>query len=119
MSVRAKFRCHSVTSIDPGSTALARFINESQVPSHQSDIRLDAVWGDGTDNAAWSKATPNGHISISITVPEAAAVFTPGGEYWVDFTSVDDGPGGRSQLRRDGKDVVVGGTSGNAASVAN
>ena len=80
MSIRAKFRCHSTTAYDPAHGYAG------------TGVLLHAVYGNGSDNAAWSKATPQGKVDLTITVPEAAAAFVPGQEYWLDFTPVAAAP---------------------------
>ena len=80
MSVRAKFRYHSTTAYDPAHGYAG------------TGVVLHAVYGDGIDNAAWSKATPQGKDELTVTVPGAAAAFVPGTEYWLDFTPVTAAP---------------------------
>ena len=52
-----------------------------------AEVKLAPVYGDGP-NAQWSKATPQGEISMSITNREAADAFELGKEYLVEFTPV-------------------------------
>lgn len=54
------------------------------------EVVLIPVWtGEDGANASWSKATPNGRITLGITVPEAIAVFELGKYYYSDFTPVE------------------------------
>lgn len=78
MTVRAKFTCfgvaHTQTS-DPNGTC--------------ARVDLMPVYGDGKDNASWSKATPAGKIEMWITNPSAIDQFEPGKDYFVDFTPAE------------------------------
>lgn len=73
MSVRAKFKCHAITSRE-GS----------------KEIELGAVTssGEGDPNKSWSKYTPSGNLKMSITNPEAFEQFEVGKEYFLDFNPV-------------------------------
>lgn len=74
--VRAKFQC----------------IGKNHVHTHSPDsvfceIKLMPVWtGEDGANASWSKATPQGQITMGITNPEAIEVFDLGNFYYVDFS---------------------------------
>lgn len=70
MSIRAKFRCHTVTT--------DAYANET--------VKLGAVYGDGKDNQSWSKATPSGDLTMCISNPEAHGKSEPGKDYYLDFT---------------------------------
>jgi hypothetical protein len=73
MSVRAKFRVSSVT--DFGFT---------------KQMKLVAVSDDGIpENQRYHKATPSGQIEMTIDNPPAADQFTPGKEFYVDFTPAE------------------------------
>ncbi|NQE62938.1 hypothetical protein [Caulobacter sp. RHG1] len=79
MNVRAKFY---VTEI-------------KHVVTHQPDtvcatIVMAPVYGDGTDNAAWSKWTPNGKLEMTVTNPAAIERFDLGKSYYLDFTPVPE-----------------------------
>lgn len=71
--MRAKFRCNAVT--DFGT---------------QKQAQLNAVYGKEGENADFAKATPFGDLKINIDagVP-ASNFFTPGKEYYLDFTPVE------------------------------
>lgn len=74
MSVRAKFQCSSVMI----------FQGESR------EYTFSAVYGkDGTDNAQWSKWTPNGSLIMTINNPECFDKFEVGEEYYLDFTKAE------------------------------
>jgi len=70
---RAKFYCCSVTlfSSDPGAGKA---------------VKLQPVTSGSEENREFWKYTPSGSIELSISNPEAAKIFEPGREYYVDFT---------------------------------
>lgn len=72
MSIVAKFRCHSVTKFENGE-----------------DVRLEAVTG--KTNEPWSKWTPSGSLTISITNPSAQAQLEPGKNYRILIEPMPDG----------------------------
>ncbi len=77
MTVRAKMKCwenHPSPSGDSERTAF---------------VRLSAVVDDSPENKSWSKWTPNGEVTLSITNPDAIDAFVPGKTYFVDFTPAD------------------------------
>jgi hypothetical protein len=50
-------------------------------------IKLQAVYGpEGSDNAKWSKWTPQATFEIHINNPEAFGTLSTGHEFYVDFT---------------------------------
>jgi hypothetical protein len=60
---------------------------EADGSTSQEQVTLAAVYGkDGTDNAQWSKWTPNASFVISINNPEAMGKLSNGHEFFVDFT---------------------------------
>lgn len=71
MTVRAKFKCTSISANSDGSS-----------------IVLHPVVGGSPENDSFFKYTPGGLINISTVNPEAAAQFVPGQSYYVDFTPV-------------------------------
>lgn len=73
--VRAKFQCLTKNHMHTGSTDAV-----------QIEVRLNAVYANGEANKEWSKWTPNGQITMTITNPAAAELFELGKEYFVDFT---------------------------------
>lgn len=71
MSVRAKFKCTSVTIREGGSRS----------------VELWPAYGE--ENKSWARATPSGKIEMGIDNPEAAVQFEPGKHYFVDFTPAE------------------------------
>lgn len=76
MNIRAKFRCNSVTTQEGG----------------QEIVTLSPVYGTSENpaNKEWSKYTPSGSISMTITAEGAVKTFTPGKEYFVLFTPAEE-----------------------------
>jgi hypothetical protein len=72
MSVRAKFKVEAVTNTQGGN-----------------EIKLMPVIGGSTENEQFFKFTPYGEIRIGTVNAEAAAQFTPGAEFYVDFTKAE------------------------------
>lgn len=73
MSVRAKVRINSIE----------KFVG-------QSVMKATPVTGGAGDNADYSKYTPNGAISLTISdETKASTYFVVGKEYYVDFTPAD------------------------------
>lgn len=73
--IRAKFKCQAVAH------------HEAPTGGVNLIVSLGAVYGkDGSDNAQWSKWTPSGTLSMTITNPEVGDFFKPGGEYYLDLT---------------------------------
>ncbi len=76
-SIRAKFKCTSVTTHEGGSET----------------VKLSPVNGPaGTENAQWSKYTPAGDITMCITAEGAVGQFQAGKSYFVDFSPVESSP---------------------------
>ena len=80
MSVRAKFRCMSVT------THHTRMV----------EVRLRPVYNNAKgdyevppENQAFWDATPAGEITMTINNPDASAQFIPGQAFYVDFSIAD------------------------------
>lgn len=83
MTVRAKMRC----------TGRAENLSVCTTTGMVEAVRvtLQPVYG-GDDDAAnkeWSKWTPSGEVSMTITNPLAYDQFKIGKAYWVDFTPVE------------------------------
>ncbi|URL13310.1 hypothetical protein [Pantoea ananatis] len=74
MTIRAKFRCHSIQKAEDGSYC---------------SVRLSAVTTGSVENEEWSKYTPDGHLSLHITNPAAFDQLKQNEEYYLDITSVD------------------------------
>lgn len=71
--IRGKFRCNSVEDFGP-------FAPKS--------VKLTTVMADEIpENQRFSKYTPAGSIQMAVDNPNA--VFTPGKNYYVDFTPAD------------------------------
>lgn len=74
MNVRAKMHCYEKTATDDEGGAT---------------VKLRPVYSDSEENKTWSKYTPSGDVTMSITNPPAAAAFEVGRDYYVDFTPVE------------------------------
>jgi len=70
MNVRAKFFVTEVAQVIGGSR-----------------IRMSPVTGTSDENKSFFKWTPSGQLDMGLVSPEVAAVFTPGAEFYVDFTA--------------------------------
>jgi hypothetical protein len=73
MAVRAKFKCDSKVLTEQGGSEVCR-------------LNFSASHGDGKDNKDWSKWTPAGSLSMTISNPEAFGWFEQGAEYYLDFS---------------------------------
>jgi hypothetical protein len=84
--MRAKMRCDEVTDVKYGPAG------EDGKPTKSAEyVRLNAVYGkDGSANASWSKATPSGQVTITISNPDAWGHFKTGGFYFVDFSEATE-----------------------------
>lgn len=72
-AIRAKFRVHSVEQhSDEGQT-----------------VKLHPVYSGSEENKSFSKWTPSGELSMSITNPAALGFFAEGQEYYLDITPAD------------------------------
>lgn len=74
MSVKARFRVHSVREPWPGTTEVL------MSPVYSSDP--------SDPNHSWSLATPSGQISMNTTNPSAAAAFEVNKTYEITFEEV-------------------------------
>ena len=74
MTVRAKMRCVKA---------------KRDETSENCYVELQPVYDDGGENASWSKWTPCGQVSLTISNPAAYNQFEIGKSYMVDFTPVD------------------------------
>lgn len=72
MNVRAKFKVTSVTHDTNGHS-----------------VKLMPVTGGSPENESFFKWTPCGEITMGTINVEAAANFTPGKQFYVDFTAAD------------------------------
>ncbi len=73
MSVRAKFKVHSITEHEGGLKTAS----------------LQAVTSGSAENASFFKWTPSARIELSTMNPGAAEQFIPGKEFYVDFTPAE------------------------------
>ena len=80
MSVRAKFRVHVVTP----------FTDQQGKPNGYK-VGLSPVYDSNpeSENGKFYSATPWGEIVLGTMNPAAAEQFTPGTEFYVDFTAVE------------------------------
>lgn len=74
MTIRAKFRCHSLQKAEDGASCF---------------VRLSAVTTGSVENEEWSKYTPDGHLNLHITNPAVFDQFEQGREYYLDIQPVD------------------------------
>jgi hypothetical protein len=74
MSVRAKFKCNSKESLNPGEPELG------------GTVKLEPVYSGSQENEQFYKWTPGGQIVLSTINESALNQFEPGREYYVDFT---------------------------------
>lgn len=73
MSVRAKFRCESVT----------------KTANSAASVTLSPVTNGSPENDSFYKWTPGGCIALQTINESAADQFVPGKDYYVDFTPAD------------------------------
>lgn len=78
MNVRAKFKATTVQQYPTAGNG-ERF----------AQVTLVAVYNDGPENETWSKATPAGQLTMTISNPAALNTFVEGRSYYLDFTPVD------------------------------
>lgn len=71
MTVRAKFKVTSITESEGGLKT----------------ANLQPVMGGNDENKEFFKWTPTGSIALGTMNPAAAEQFTPGKEFYVDFTA--------------------------------
>lgn len=69
-NVRAKFKCNHVIKYDGGS----------------EQAFLSVVTGGSEENKKFWKYTPGGEIKLHIDNPEAAKMFEPGCEYYINIS---------------------------------
>ena len=73
MNIRAKFVCETVLKDSSNET-----------------VKLRAVTCDGSkDNESWSKWTPSGELTMSVSNPAAHGAFVPGKSYFIDISPVE------------------------------
>lgn len=79
--VRAKFRCTTKTS----RTSVGAYGKPE--PVDQEEVTLQAVMG--PENEEWSKWTPSGSLTMTISNKAAVEKFTVGKEYFLDITAAE------------------------------
>ena len=79
MTTRAKFRC---SLVEPSSV--------EHIATPWETVRFDAVYSPDpeSENYSWSKWTPNGSLSMTITNPNIFGKFEVGKEYFLDISEV-------------------------------
>jgi hypothetical protein len=92
MSVRCKFRCHSVhknmtDKYEKGTDGMYHPVPGVQVQGSEN-IRLTPVYSDDptSENKKYWDATPSGELTMCITNPGAFGQFEEGNEYYLDIT---------------------------------
>lgn len=78
MTVRAKFKVHSITTS-------ARWNG----PGHMGTVKLMPVNGGSEENKKFYEASPSGQIELGTINEQALAQFGIGQEFYVDFTPAD------------------------------
>lgn len=81
MSVRAKFRVTSITETEANRT------NEAGEKVFQKTVKLSPVYGNNEENKRFFESTPTGFMELGILNANASNQFTPGKEFYVDFTA--------------------------------
>lgn len=76
MTVRAKFKVHSITQQEHW--------DKSKGPLHT--VKLQPVTSNSPENAEFYAATPSGQIELSTLNEAAGKQFELGKEYYIDFT---------------------------------
>jgi len=73
--IRAKFRCNYVQD------------NAHAMAGSGHSVYMTPVFSDdpNSENKKFTEATPAGTFNMTITVPETAAFFEPGQEYYLDI----------------------------------
>jgi hypothetical protein len=51
-----------------------------------AEVELQAVYGGTPEENTYSKATPQGCITMTVTNPDAVTLLSPGTNFYVDFT---------------------------------
>lgn len=72
MSVRAKFRCHSVE--DYGQSKKV-----NMAPVYEGSL------GENDENRRFTVATPSGALWMTVDNPNASIQFVPGRDYYLEF----------------------------------
>lgn len=78
VSVRAKFKCISITEREGwGGVKIMR------------DVKMSPVTGGSDENKKFFASTPSGELTVGCTNVEATQQFEVGKEYYVDFTPAE------------------------------
>lgn len=78
--VRAKFQVNSVKQIVGGSGKVESI-----------EVAMNPVYGKaGEANAQWSKYTPSGSLTMTITNEQVFDTFRPGMQFYLDLTEASD-----------------------------
>lgn len=85
MSVRAKFKCTSVTEREFGGGKTVKDIELAAVMPPYKDGKPDPEH----PNASFFAASPSGALKMGVLNPIASAQFAVGREYFIDFTPAD------------------------------
>lgn len=88
-TTRAKFKCDSVTE-HMGSKQDPK--TKQWEPTIQKTISMSPVYGNNDpehENTKFWAASPNGKFELGVINLPAAAMFTPGKEYYIDITPAD------------------------------
>ena len=72
MSIRAKFRCDSVTKNMQGNEIVSLF----------------PVVAEDVDDVTWLISTPTGRLDLTVASPDAQGQFVPGADYFLDIEAV-------------------------------
>ncbi|MHC1791833.1 hypothetical protein [Solidesulfovibrio sp.] len=76
-TVRAKFRCNHVQDNAQATAMAGTGVTVFMTPVFSDDP--------SSDNKKFTDATPAGNFNMTITVPETAAFFVVGQEYYLDI----------------------------------
>jgi hypothetical protein len=79
--IRAKMFVNTVNKVDHGHQSDPNYNVQQEV------VKLGAVYSskEGSANAAWAKATPAGHLELTIDNPGAHGILKAGQWYYVDL----------------------------------
>lgn len=76
MTIRAKFKCETVTDTDWGTSSIR-------------EIKFHAVYSDSGENKDFSDSTPSGELTMQISKGTLAYdQFKAGKDYYLDFNEV-------------------------------
>lgn len=92
-TVRAKFRCTTVEQSSSAPTEVQRYHRSGEEPSTYltwpRTFRFQPMYDPSVpEDQRYAQATPSGHLQMQVDNP--AVSFTPGKDYYLDFTPVDE-----------------------------